>query len=381
MKNIIGIISLFLITIYITSCGKVSENYEDNIIQSSNDKTHGFYSKEFKREIQEIAENVDRIHSSKGNLLRLRNDFSQHDTDSCQFKESDDFSQVINYYLNEHFQTKYSQLAPDIKNIYKLTSEVYPVSLTSHALCLVSRESLELTLSNYNKSRNAKIPDKDTIERINHFAITHNRLRKQWSKQGDKKAKLQLSKHWTKLFYCLSYTESLSDPDTSRSYDVADKYAPLDYEKPSGVKFYIDSLQSKASVLNVGLFQFTPNSKGNIRSCLIAWNKNFPKCAIKNSSIDEMLRLMGSAKQHFNAFCGVNKLVQTFNVQVNTTLSRRTHPLNIKEHNLKAATDRCVSPHFYSSLAYNHFGPFQNSTGKNLEKLMKCVNKVSIAGL
>lgn len=73
-----------------------------------------------------------------------------------------------------------------------------------------------------------------------------------------------------------------------------------------------------------------------------------------------------------NAFCGVNKILQSFAIQVNTTKSVSTHPSNQSGGKFKAPADRCVSPFFYSGYSYNHFGPLMNSTGSNLAGLMAC---------
>jgi hypothetical protein len=86
-----------------------------------------------------------------------------------------------------------------------------------------------------------------------------------------------------------------------------------------------------------------------------------------------MIRVVGSSLQHFNAYCGVHKLLQTFSVQVNSSSTRNTHPDNRSGGRLKSSSERCVTPHFYAGWAYNHFGPLQNSTGSNLNKLLKCV--------
>ena len=79
--------------------------------------------------------------------------------------------------------------------------------------------------------------------------------------------------------------------------------------------------------------------------------------------------------QSFNAFCGAHKLIETFSIQINTNNAHATHPDNAINGVLKSAENRCVSPHFYAGWAYNHFGPLQNSTGKNLDELFSCIEK------
>ena len=135
---------------------------------------------------------------------------------------------------------------------------------------------------------------------------------------------------------CLSYTESLTTADSSRSYRVADKYAPSDYRKPEGVKFYEDPYQDEASKLNIGLFQFTPTWYGNVNPCIRNWNAWFPSCSVgAKPSKSSLIRKFGSSYQTFNAFCGVNKFVQTFAIQQNTTRTKSTHPDNYSGGRLK----------------------------------------------
>ena len=50
-----------------------------------------------------------------------------------------------------------------------------------------------------------------------------------------------------------------------------------------------------------------------------------------------------------------------------------THPANNLGQGLKPQEQRCVTPHMYTSYAYNHYGPTQNTTGKNFYELMSCV--------
>jgi len=172
---------------------------------------------------------------------------------------------------------------------------------------------------------------------------------------------------------CLSYVESLTTADRPFSDRIAQAYAPSDYRRPAGVLFYEDPLQPEASALNLGLFQFSPDSGGNIYACIKQWNLIYPSCQVPSGgSTKEMLRLLGSSYQSFNAFCGTEKPSEMFSIQVNSSNSKRTHPANWRsDGSLKAPKDRCVSLYF-AGAAYNHFGPFQNSTGNNLEELLTC---------
>lgn len=243
-----------------------------------------------------------------------------------------------------------------------------PSSLMSHPLCNVSASSLKKTLK--------KIPDQATIYKMNKFSKEMNELRNR-AIAGDTAAKAELQKKWTKVFSCLSYTESLSSGDSTRTRSIANQVVPDDYERPSGVAFNLDPAQPPVSKLNVGMYQFTPNSAGNIKSCLKAWNAmNAGKqsCQVKEKgSQDEMIKLLGSSHQSFNSFCGVHKVVETFAIQAYTKKASATHPSNLTSAGLKAPANRCVTPYFYAGWAYNHFGPLQNSTGANTKELHACI--------
>jgi hypothetical protein len=172
---------------------------------------------------------------------------------------------------------------------------------------------------------------------------------------------------------CLSYTESLTTADSQKSDKVARTYAPRGYHRPDGVLFYEDPYQTPASRLNIGLYQFTPSAEGNIQSCIRAWNEIHPRCQINESTkTSEMLKILGSNWQRFNAFCGVSKVTDMFSLQINTTGKNHTHPYNrLQGKGLRPSGERCVSIHMNTNTSYNHFGPFQNSAN-SLKMLMNC---------
>jgi len=316
-----------------------------------------------------IGDHVDQFYGSYKALNKDRGPASVQ-VDSCQpnLDESLNFSNRISFYVQEMLGTTPPRLE-GIASIYKLpssSSSYKAVGLMTHNLCRVTSSSLSKTIK--------KGTDLITIERANAFATKHNNLRTK-ALTGDYVAKTELVSHWTKFFSCLAYKESLTTADTSKSYSVANKYGPSGYSKPKGVKFYEDPYQNEASKLNIGLFQFTPTASGNINPCLKAWSQMYPSCPINSrASRDTLVPIVGSSLQSFNAFCGVHKLVQTFTVQSHTSNSKYTHPDN-KSGSLRSADKRCVTPHFYSGWAYNHFGPLMNSTGSNLKTLMECVSK------
>ncbi len=265
---------------------------------------------------------------------------------------------------------------PDsVGGLYSVRANPIKVSLMSHAMCAVTSTSLGKTLAAYKTRRDggtaSNVPSTSTINQINDFVKKYNSYRS-GVLAGNESAALELRKIWTRVFGCLSYIESLTSADTSTSTRIATREAPSGYRKPAGVLFYDDPSQDAASRLNIGLFQFTPTYSGNINACVKRWKTRYPSCGVSATTKAEMIRLIGSPLQNFNSFCGVDKVLQSFFVQVNTTNTYRTHTSN-NNGGLKDPRDRCVSLHFNANQSYNHFGPFQNSTGGNLSSLMKCV--------
>ena len=250
-----------------------------------------------------------------------------------------------------------------------------PVGLFTHAMCPLSNESTQETID--------QILDPETLSLANEFAAQFNRARERYQRAlfsaSAFEARDEILRLYGRLSGCLAYTESLSTADSSASKRIAEDVAPVDYVRPSGVLFYLDAAQSDPdSRLNIGLYQFSPVRSGNIQACIQNWNSLYPFDAINRSSrVDEMIRKLGESSQLFNAFCGIDKILQSFFVQVNTTAVKRTHPenrfLDRDGHaaGIKPPRERCVSLHF-NRQAYNHFGPFQNSTRQNLKHLMRC---------
>jgi len=307
-------------------------------------------------------------------LLSTRILVNEDSTDQCfDFEKSpENFSEQISYYVSQMLEDTQAFVG-GVGSYYGTSSNndaYYPVSLMSHPLCEVNTQTLAKTISN------TKIPDNLTIERINRFSKTTNDLRIE-AKNGDIVAKKKILEKWSRFYSCLSYVESLSSADSEKSNQVAKKYASENYRKPAGVKFYEDPYQNESSKLNIGLFQFTPNLANNISPCVKAWNQihqNKTHCQINSKLTNkEVINVVGSSLQSFNTFCGVHKMIQTFSIQVNTNKTSATHPNNFFNGKLKSADLRCVSPHFQSGKAYVHFGPFMNSTGKNLGELFTCI--------
>lgn len=321
-----------------------------------------------------IGPSVDQYYNNK-ELSEARSSINQDNVDKCFIDNQphDIFSDQISYYAAMMFKDTPAMVG-GIGSYYG-TSEnnnsYFPTSLIRHPLCSVSSSTLSKTMRN--------VPGKSTIDKLNRFGNKVNTLRSQVI-NGDMTAKIELLHTWGRFFSCLAYTESLSSADSSNSIRVAQKYAPPGYRKPAAVEFYEDPAQPAESKLNIGMFQFTPTASGNISPCIKAWNALHKSqnlsCQINRSGNQgEMIKVLGSSLQSFNAFCGVHKLIQTFSIQVNTNKTSATHPSNIVNGKFLRPENRCVSPHFAAGKAYNHFGPFQNSTGSNMDKFFSCIEK------
>ncbi|MFP5520247.1 MAG: hypothetical protein ACLGGX_10105 [Bdellovibrionia bacterium] len=315
---------------------------------------------------------VDEVYRSNRELLPQRSESAAHFTDYCdpQLQGKNSFAERISHAVEIKMRPSVAGLGY-VGSLFGMGSDeakYLPNSLISHPLCKVTSQTLNETLAGKN------IPNANTIAKINRFADEMNFYRESAIKgeiEGYKKA----SQLWGKFFMCLSYMESLTTADVSRSFSVADKYAPRGYRKPAGVKFYEDPNQSQASKLNIGIYQFTPDAGGNVQSCIREWNQVYPQCAVKrNEGTAELIRIFGSSLQTFNTFCAAAKTTGMFSVQINSASAKNTHPNNVRsDGRLKPAQERCVSPHMSVGKSYNHFGPFQNSSGFTLETVMNCV--------
>lgn len=323
---------------------------------------------------EEVAEFINaEVESQFGSaeLLKVRDGSYNTSSDHCSnaLEGKDRFVDQISFYVSEQLLNIRPEVA-HLSSYYAVPSSRDKHVLTGLAhfpLCHSTKSSLTASLK--------KVPGSDVIEMLNEFEDKVNGLREDML-AGDEVAKLDLVKTWSKFMGCLSYVESLTTADASSSVKVAGKYAPSNYRKPAGVKFYEDPYQPAESKLNIGLYQFTPRYTGNIGACLKHWNQMYPQCPVnEKASQSDLIRMFGSSHQGMNAFCGVNKVAQTFAIQVNTTASKSTHPSNRSSSGLVPAAQRCVTPFIYAGYAYNHFGPLQNSTGANLKKLMSCVLK------
>jgi hypothetical protein len=316
-----------------------------------------------------VGAQVDDYYKNYRQLLVQRSPASSHRLDSCDpnldnsFRFADRIAYQVQLQMNDH-KAEISSIA-SYYGLPKSSESYFPTSLIRHPMCNLTSSTLSQTIN--------KVPSAAVIAKANQFVTRYNGYR-QKALAGDPRAYAQLNRLWGRLMMCLSYTESLTTADTKTSDNIAARVGPEGYRRPAGVLFYDDPAQSAASRLNIGLFQFTPTASGNINSCLRQWNKVYPTCSISTTSSQaELIKVLGSSYQTFNAFCGVNKVLQTFAVQANTQTASATHPSNkLSNGKLKPSGERCVSLHFQAGKAYNHFGPFQNSTGSNMNELLTC---------
>ncbi|MES3036901.1 MAG: hypothetical protein V4736_03260 [Bdellovibrionota bacterium] len=233
--------------------------------------------------------------------------------------------------------------------------------LLSHPLCPVSSTVLNTTYQGQN------IPSASTINKVNTFINTMNKYRDE-AIAGNAGSQLKAQKLWSKFYMCLGYMESLTTADNSSNDTTAEKYLPTGVSRPAGVSFH------ESTLLNLGIYQFDPDSEGNTLSCIKEWNDFFPSCPISTTSTQtQMIKFLGSNFQTFNAFCGVTKLTNMMSVQINTTKARNTFPQNVAtDGSLFQPANRCVGFTMNDNLSYNHFAPFQNGSGFTLNNIMTC---------
>ncbi|HWU42630.1 MAG TPA: hypothetical protein VN132_04295, partial [Bdellovibrio sp.] len=222
-----------------------------------------------------VGELVDSKFQSYRELIPERNAQQGHASDSCDTNATneDRFADRIAYAVETKMHASQAGLGY-VGSAYGMSSDensYIPNSLISHPLCTVTTDTLNTTLGG------RKVPSAATIKKINEFANRMNQYRRE-ALAGSRDSYVKASKLWSKFMMCTSYTESLTSANTSKSDSVAQAYAPSDYRRPASVLFYEDPFQDAESRLNIGLFQFTPSSGGNVQACIREWNKLYPKC-------------------------------------------------------------------------------------------------------
>ncbi|MEO5666898.1 MAG: hypothetical protein ABIR96_02440 [Bdellovibrionota bacterium] len=303
------------------------------------------------------------------------------------------------------------------------TANSQPVSLLSNPLCIQDASQIAAILTpNF-------VPNAQVIAQLKTFSEASNADRKR-ALAGDTLALASFTMRMTQMMGCLSYEESLQTPEDD---EVEDAFKSSVANMPEATRFFQDGAgvarrprgvlfaedrhgdfynKLRAARANgsftpellntlkqaykpwpvVGVYQFNPKG-GNTGPCVDQWNKmvDNPACKIEGSSPAAVMRALASPGQTFNTFCGVQKIVQAFNSQVNTNFLNGpkivdgetlntvgVDPSNIVNGVLKAPKDRCVSLVARSGYGniYSHFGPLRNSVKDNLGKLIKCVSNL-----
>ncbi|MGZ3775587.1 MAG: hypothetical protein ACXVCY_10120 [Pseudobdellovibrionaceae bacterium] len=336
----------------------------------STNSTTSFQVDIWKDTIEQSVDTVEAYYKTN-QLPKQRSTAGSHEVDFCDtnLDNKRTFGERIGYMVDVNFRPLKSPLGyvSSYFQIPKNNDQYYPTSLLSHKMCPVTADTLSKTLDG------RRLPNSADIKKVQTWIARYNYYRDQ-ALNGNRDGYVKLQKLWNKTMMCLANVESLTSADSSSSQSTASKFAPSDYRRPAGVAFYDDPFQTDpASKLNIGIFQFGTVSGGDPQGCIQQWNQLYPTCQIsKSTGWQEMVRIVGSSYQTFNAFCGVNYMLQNFSVQVNTTNPYRTHPANLVNGKLKDPADRCVSLHFSSKVSYNHFGPLQNVMGDTIGLLMNC---------
>ncbi len=259
------------------------------------------------------------------------------------------------------------------------------VGLFSHPMCKSIDHYFIARNSSSKHASILKIKDKlqkfiDTYNSI--FEEYNLALKNKKSEEEVSKILLKMKNFYIAMLASMAKKESLSDADIhigqqadAKQSSGFHKYFGGNgvYTRPKGVKFYYDTEQShEISRRNIGLYQFSPSS--NIDDCFTAWNNTLGKksesCRIdlsqknKEKNLQKFLQTAAS-DQIFNAYCGANKIVQSYGIQVNSKTFKHpdsssmqlTHKDNLLSKNKpKAFEDRCISPFVFSSNAFMHFG-------------------------
>ncbi len=286
------------------------------------------------------------------------------------------------------------------------------VSLLSHPLCEQDRADIAHMLGE------DFVPDAASLKYLKDFASESNRERSS-ALRGDRKSLERFAKRWTVLMGCLAYAESLDiiNPEVEKEADENFETALLkqgnvakffvgefdQIQRPKGVWFGADrngnyyiklrAFAAKGTLTEdvkkeldrqyptwpvVGLFQFNASTSGNAGPCVEQWNEMFSgrrTCQIDSSSNDQLLMGFASHGQSLNAYCGVQKIVQSFNSQINTVHATGTDRSNTSDRQkIKNPRNRCVSlvSRAGRGNVYSHFGPLRNSVKDNLKKVLEC---------
>lgn len=288
-------------------------------------------------------------------------------TDFNNDKKGNYFSDRISYGVFKRFEKMPLQIG-SVRTLFGLSSSTANDQLNS----LISHPFCDVNASTFQSVYQGKhIPTAATIAKAQKFTQTLNKYRTM-GLNGDLNSQKKLLRTWSKFMMCLGYMESLTSADSAESDQIAKQF---NFRRPAGVNLHNDGNQTNAdSVLGIGIFQNSNVVKdGETYSCVKDWNSQFPSCQIPiTTSKSQMIPILASSYQTFNAYCGAAHINRMFGVQINTLKSKNTHPQNVKsDGSLKNPSDRCVTP-FTNNISYNHFGPLQNVYDFTLDEVLSC---------
>lgn len=232
----------------------------------------------------------------------------------------------------------------------------------NYPLCQVTEDTLASVTS--------KTPGPKTIQSAQGFVRRYNELQQGARSSADKQK--QFLKLTTAFTQCLAATESLTSADATKYADYgagtqnfADRSAiqlglaskddtQAGKRMPAGVMLHLDG----GKWWSVGINQFSHDEP---QRCVEDWNTRYPGCRIPRGT--NPLALSSSPRQAFNAFCGISRLIDSFDVQQKKGLD--------KDYFRAPANNRCVSL-FMGERGGMRFGPLRNSTGTNMYEVLNC---------
>lgn len=318
-----------------------------------------------------MGQSVDNQYPASRELMINRSFNTRFSVDTCDsfVQGKDKFADRVAYAVYRRMKPMVIDVGSSVAPLFGLSSSrdgYLPSSLLNHPFCKVTAATLQTTYEGKN------IPSAATIAKAQKFTDLLNQYRTQ-TLAGSRDGKVKAYKLWTKFMMCLGYMESLTSADSAESTKIANS---LGFRRPAGVNLHNDSLQTNAdSELGIGMFQESNIVKwGDSYSCVTDWNQQFPSCKIDtNISRMDMVPVLGSTYQTFNAYCGTALITRMFGVQINAVRAKNTHPDNVNSNgSLKAPADRCVSPFMNVNTSYNHFAPLQNGSGFTLDHILSC---------
>lgn len=384
---------LLILSFFIFSCAGKEKFSEANRVPQSQSIDDVFNNFTFAQLKLIPVDQTYRGNSTPDNVLRTalssRRSVSQYESCLSPQKAPINFYESIAAGVVAALKPQASGGPKHLKNILSLKTEV-PVSLISHPLCESTMLHNSGEISDFLNFTSSSNKDRDLIN------------------AGDEVALHRFVNRWTAFLGCLVADISLNiysedkPRNSNRDFESLRRLSPIFLEDTkaisslaSGVelvsnnmllsvleekKGYKEDRKVKNHYYGFGLFSFNNNRIFKDRVNLVnSWNaatsNASPACKIDNK--DNALLAITSSGQGVNAFMGVQSILDSFYVQVNTTLERRTHKSNvISNDKLHNPMERCVSisgKDFYHYLAPLHRG----SQSRNYKQISNCITIVN----